>query len=121
MTNQEALREVLAARHSLQVNPRLRLEFMASVSKLLRDHHVEAGEELLRSVVLAIPEELMNGNGSHQLLAQRAYKSKSQKPFKPPQPKPPKPPQPKPPKPPGPKPPKPPQPKPPKPPSKPPK
>ena len=61
MTPQETLREVAALRHSFHANQRLRLEFLASVSKLLRDYGVEASDELLSSLILSVPEEVLNG------------------------------------------------------------
>lgn len=62
MTPQETLREVAALRHSFHANQRLRLEFLASVSKLLRDYGVEASDELLASLILSVPEEVLNGH-----------------------------------------------------------
>lgn len=69
MQKQEALREIAALRHNFHINSRLRLEFLASLSKMFREHSVPANDELLSSLVLAIPDELSadagrsNGNG----------------------------------------------------------
>ena len=62
MTPQETLREVAALRHSFHANQRLRLEFLASVSKLLRDYGVQASDELLSSLIVSVPEEVLNGH-----------------------------------------------------------
>jgi hypothetical protein len=58
MERQETLREIAALRHNLHVNSRLRLEFLANISKLLRDYGISADDELLSSLILAVPEEL---------------------------------------------------------------
>jgi hypothetical protein len=58
MERQEALREIAALRHNLHINSRLRLEFLASLSKLLREYGISADDELLSSLILAVPEEL---------------------------------------------------------------
>ena len=58
MERQETLREIAALRHNLHVNNRLRLEFLANISKLLRDYGISADDELLSSLILAVPEEL---------------------------------------------------------------
>lgn len=62
MTPQETLREVAALRHSFHANQRLRLEFLASVSKLLRDYGIQASDELLGSLIVSVPEEVLNGH-----------------------------------------------------------
>ena len=58
MERQDALREIAALRHNLHINSRLRLEFLASLSKLLREYGISADDELLSSLILAVPEEL---------------------------------------------------------------
>src|SRR4051812_47036812 len=58
MQREETLREIAALRHNLHINNRLRLEFLASISKLLRDYGVTADDELLSSLILAVPDEL---------------------------------------------------------------
>ena len=58
MQREETLREIAALRHNLHVNNRLRLEFLASISKLLRDYGITADDELLSTLILAVPEEL---------------------------------------------------------------
>jgi hypothetical protein len=58
MERQETLREIAALRHNLHINSRLRLEFLASLSKLLREYGISADDELLSSLILAVPAEL---------------------------------------------------------------
>src|SRR5690349_6314537 len=58
MQREETLREIAALRHNLHINSRLRLEFLASISKLLRDYGITADDQLLGSLILAIPDEL---------------------------------------------------------------
>src|SRR5205085_179814 len=58
MQREETLREIAALRHNLHINNRLRLEFLASISKLLRDYGITADDELLGSLILAVPDEL---------------------------------------------------------------
>jgi hypothetical protein len=71
MQTQETLQEVAALRHNFHVNHRLRLEFLGSLSKLFRDYGIQASDELLGSLVLSVPEEILsgpqngNGNGHH--------------------------------------------------------
>lgn len=61
---QRRITEVAALRHILQIKRRLQLEMLASISKLLREHEVNAEDNLLASLVLAVPEELMDDNTS---------------------------------------------------------
>jgi hypothetical protein len=58
MQREETLREIAALRHNLHINSRLRLEFLASISKLLRDYGITADDQLLSSLILAVPDEL---------------------------------------------------------------
>ncbi|HEX8843574.1 MAG TPA: hypothetical protein VF791_02970 [Pyrinomonadaceae bacterium] len=64
MEREETLREIAALRHNIYINNRLRLEFLASISKLLRDYGISAEDELLSSLILAVPDELSAGNGA---------------------------------------------------------
>jgi hypothetical protein len=57
------MREVAALRHSFHIDSRLRLEFLSVVSKLLREHEVPVSNRLLSTLILAIPDELPDGNG----------------------------------------------------------
>lgn len=59
----EDLREVAALRHSFHIDGRLRLEFLSTVSRLLREYEVPVSNRLLGSLVLAVPDELADGNG----------------------------------------------------------
>lgn len=61
---QRRITEVAALRHVLQIKRRLQLEMLASISRLLREHEVNADDNLLASLVLAVPEELMDDNSS---------------------------------------------------------
>lgn len=58
MQREETLRGIAALRHNLHINSRLRLEFLASISKLLRDYGITADDQLLSSLILAVPDEL---------------------------------------------------------------
>jgi hypothetical protein len=60
------LREVAALRHSFHIDGRLRLEFLSVVSKLLREHEVPVTNRLLGALVLAVPDELSDGNGHEE-------------------------------------------------------
>lgn len=67
------LREVAALRHSFHIDGRLRLEFLSVVSKLLREHEVPVTNRLLSTLIVAVPDELSDGNGhegnGHQMRA----------------------------------------------------
>ena len=67
MQNQESIGEIAALRHALHVNHRLRLEFLGGLSKLLREYGLQVSDELLGSLILSVPEEVLNGNGSSRL------------------------------------------------------
>ena len=58
MDTSERLREVANLRYALQSKSRLRLEFLGELSKLLRVHGQPVRDEVLASLVLAIPDEL---------------------------------------------------------------
>lgn len=62
MNSTAMIREAAVLRHTFQIKKRLQLEFLAGLSKLLREHGVSAKDELLSSVVLAVPDEMMNGD-----------------------------------------------------------
>jgi outer membrane biosynthesis protein TonB len=61
---QRRITEVAALRHVLQIKRRLQLELLASISRLLREHEVNADDNLLASLVVAVPEELMDDGSS---------------------------------------------------------
>lgn len=68
MTTQERVMEATKLRLRFQMNNRLRLESLAALSRVFREHQEPVGDELLASLVLAVPEELLGemdtGNGS---------------------------------------------------------
>jgi hypothetical protein len=59
MTTQESLREAARLRLRVQMNNRLRLESIAAISKVFREFGEPIEDELLASVVFAVPAELM--------------------------------------------------------------
>lgn len=62
MNGQEIVQRTLALRHAFQVNSRLQLEFTAQLSRLLREHSVLVDDEVLRNIIIAVPDELMGGS-----------------------------------------------------------
>src|SRR6266542_2769394 len=62
MDTQESIREVSGLRLRFQMNNRLRLESLAALSKVFREYGEPISDQLLSSVVLALPDEL-RGNG----------------------------------------------------------
>ena len=107
MNTSETLRDVENLRFRVQMNNRLRLECLAAVSKVFREFEEPINDELLSSVIFALPQELISGNGHSKAQPKVAsgmnaadnYQSKSippeepQKPALPPEPKPSLPPQ----------------------------
>ena len=63
MDTQESIREVSGLRLRFQMNNRLRLESLAALSKVFREYGEPISDQLLSSVVLALPDELQ-GNGA---------------------------------------------------------
>jgi hypothetical protein len=63
MNTRETLRDVENLRFRVQMNNRLRLECLAAVSKVFREFEEPINDELLSSVIFALPQELINGNG----------------------------------------------------------
>jgi len=59
MTNEERMMEVAKLRLRFRMNNRLRLESLAMLSRLFREHNEPIADELLASIVFAVPEELM--------------------------------------------------------------
>jgi hypothetical protein len=59
MTTQERAMEVAKLRLRFQMNGRLRLESLAALSKVFREYGEPIREELLGSIVFAVPEELL--------------------------------------------------------------
>src|ERR1044072_7466053 len=127
MEPRESFRDVENLRFRFQMNNRLRLECLAAVSKVFRDFEEPIADDLLASIVFALPQELLTANGNGKIHAS-GYQETTKPPEGPqptppedpqrnppenPQPNPPENPQPKPPENPQPKPPENPQPKPP--------
>ena len=63
MQEQECLREAENLRFRFQVNNRLRLESLAAVSKVFREFGEPISDDLLSSLVFAVPNELIASNG----------------------------------------------------------
>lgn len=63
MEARESLREVENLRFRFQMNNRLRLECLAAVSKVFREFGEPIKDELLSSIVFALPQELISSNG----------------------------------------------------------
>jgi hypothetical protein len=59
--SQVMIKDAAALRHTLQIKKRLQLEFLASLSNLLREHNVAVDDSLLTTLVLATPDELVGG------------------------------------------------------------
>lgn len=55
---EESLHEIAILRHSIHINNRLRLEIIASLSRLFREFDVPITDELLAELILAVPAEL---------------------------------------------------------------
>jgi len=70
MEEREFLREVESLRFSFQMNNRLRLECLAAVSKVFREHETPLTDELLGSIVFALPWELVSNNGNDHAQAE---------------------------------------------------
>lgn len=102
MEQRESLREAENLRFRFQMNNRLRLESLAAVSKVFRDFGEPISDELLSSLVFAVPNELIPSNGYGFVAGagdlQAQYNNTNAPPNKPPQPpdpgKPPQPPHP---------------------------
>lgn len=62
MAARESLQEVENLRFRFQMNNRLRLEFLAAVSKVFRELGEPISDRLLSAIVFALPEELMSSN-----------------------------------------------------------
>src|SRR5690242_11634763 len=118
MEPRESFRDVENLRFRIQMNNRLRLECLAAVSKVFRDFEEPIADDLLGSIVFALPQELLTANGNGRIHASGYQETEKppedpQKPPEGPTPKPPEGPTPKPPEGPTPKPPEGPTPKPP--------
>src|SRR6476661_7982511 len=63
MDPQQSFREISGLRLRLQMNNRLRLESLAALSKVFREYGEPISDQLLASVVLALPDELHRNGG----------------------------------------------------------
>ncbi len=63
MEELESLREAENLRFRFQMNNRLRLESLAAVSKVFREFGEPISDDLLSSLVFAVPNELIVSNG----------------------------------------------------------
>ena len=63
MEARESSRDVENLRFRFQMNNRLRLECLAAVSKIFREFGEPIKDELLSSIVFALPQELISSNG----------------------------------------------------------
>jgi len=89
MTTQESLREAARLRLRVQMNNRLRLESIAAISKVFREFGEPIEDELLASVVFAVPAELMGEyNPMNATVGESGHfaAARSQQPGKPSQP-----------------------------------
>jgi hypothetical protein len=64
MTQQELIMEAAKLRLRFRMNSRLKLESQALLSKLFREHGVPLRDELLASLVFAVPHELVGEAGA---------------------------------------------------------
>jgi hypothetical protein len=64
METNEALRDIMKVRLRFHMNNRLRLECLAALSKTFREYGEAISDELLASIVPAIPEELPGESSS---------------------------------------------------------
>ena len=66
MDTEESLREIAILRLRFQMNNRLRLECLAALSKVFREHGEHLSDPVLASLVFALPEELPGERSSWQ-------------------------------------------------------
>jgi hypothetical protein len=95
MEEREALREAENLRFRFQMNNRLRLESLAAVSKVFREFGEPISDDLLSSLVFAVPNELIASNGFGYVVGNgNLHAGPYDNPSGPPQPGPNKPPEP---------------------------
>ncbi len=80
MNNQESLQEIFNLRLRFQMNSRLRLESLAALSRLFREHNEDLNDELLATMVFALPAELPGERPDFQVLTPEAKKPGTQPP-----------------------------------------
>ena len=89
MEERESLREAENLRFRFQMNNRLRLESLAAVSKVFREFGEPISDDLLSSLVFAVPNELIPSNGQGYVAgAGNLYSAQYDNPSGPPQPDP---------------------------------
>ena len=76
MTVQELMTESAKLRLRFHMNGRLRLESLAALSKVFRENQEPIQDELLASLVLALPQELVGESELEPYQASRGAKSK---------------------------------------------
>jgi hypothetical protein len=81
VSTMEIVREAGSLRLLLQMNNRLRLESLAALSKVFRENGVPVTDSLLRTVVLAVPDELL-GEGEYAAVSKQGGKKRPRKPSK---------------------------------------
>ena len=94
MEEREALREAENLRFRFQMNNRLRLESLAAVSKVFREFGEPISDDLLSSLIFAVPNELIASNGLGYVVGTGNIHAGYGNPSGPPQPGPDKPPEP---------------------------
>jgi hypothetical protein len=67
LTGIDGLREVAALRHTLLIDDRLRLEFLSNLSRLFREYEVPISNRVLGTLILALPDELSDGDDEESL------------------------------------------------------
>ena len=78
MNARESLRGAENLRFRFQMNNRLRLECLAAVSKVFREFGEPIADDLLASVVFALPQELISSNGQRNTVQQFADQDSEQ-------------------------------------------
>ena len=80
MTTEESLHEAARLRFRFQMNNRLRLECLAAVSKVFREFEAPLTDELLGSIVFALPQELVSNGGNGYASVEQAASNPPEKP-----------------------------------------
>jgi hypothetical protein len=52
--------DIVMLRMHIQSNPGLRVELLAGISKVMRDHDLEIGENMIYDITLAVGEEIQS-------------------------------------------------------------
>ena len=86
MPTEDRIMEAAKVRLRLQMNNRLRLECMAAVSRLFREFGEPIEDEVLASLVFALPEELLGESTQQLSFQEHNFTAKSGQPIGPPKP-----------------------------------